>query len=227
MAKDEAQRELDMQSNRISGLGDPTTAGDATKTDNTTTPAAPAASAAAGSSLKAAPADHVHQGVHSLHADASANVYGDVRLVSGSGITLSQSGQDITVAASGAATNKIALADAAQRSVTGTTEEIVAEYNVRFSDAAVGNIQVRLSGIVKCAAGNGTFKVYTGATSVGSLTGGTARATITTTNTSFEKQTNLGSAFTNPSGSVLVQVTAVNDTASTKSTIRGFAISIG
>jgi hypothetical protein len=227
MANDEAQRQLDMSNLRILNLGDPTTANDATKTDNTTTPGAPAASAAAGSSLKAAPADHVHQGVHSVHADANANVYGDVRLVSGSGITLSQSGQDITVAASGAATNKISWVDDTQRSVTGTTEQIVSEYNVSFSDAASGNIQVRFSGIVKCAAGNGTYKVYTGATTPGSLTGGTARATITTTNTSFEKQTNLGSAFTNPTGQVLVQITAVNDTASTKSTIRGFSVSIG
>lgn len=227
MANDEAQRQLDMSNLRILNLGDPTTANDATKTDNTTSPGAPAAAAAAGSSLKAAPADHVHQGVHSVHADANANVYGDVRLVSGSGITLSQSGQDITVAASGAATNKISWVDDTQRSVTGTSEQIVSEYNVSFSDAAAGNIQVRLSGIVKCAAGTGTYKVYTGATSPGSTTGGTARATITTTNTSFEKQTNLGSAFTNPTGQVLVQITAVNDTASTKSTIRGFSVSIG
>ena len=60
MAKDVAQRELDQANNRISNLGTPTTAGDATKTDNTTVPRPNAGTGAAGSSFLAAPIDHVH-----------------------------------------------------------------------------------------------------------------------------------------------------------------------
>jgi hypothetical protein len=42
-------------------------------------------------------------GVTSVHADSSSNLTGAVRLVSGSNVTLTQSGQDIMVAASGGA----------------------------------------------------------------------------------------------------------------------------
>jgi hypothetical protein len=60
MSKDVAQRELDQAGFRISNLGTPTAAGDATKTDNTAVPLANAGTGAPGSSLLAAPADHVH-----------------------------------------------------------------------------------------------------------------------------------------------------------------------
>lgn len=227
MAQDEAQRILSMENNRITNLGTPTAANDATKTDNTTAPADPAATASAGSSFLASPANHVHQGVHSVRSDSAAQIYGDVRLVSGTGIALSQSGQDITVAASGASVNKITQAEDRQVSVTGTTEEIVAEFNLNFDDAPGANIQVRLSAIVKVAAGTGTYRVRTGATTPGSTAGSTIRSTVTSTSTSFEKQTNLGSSFANPAGQQIVQVTAVNDTAATKSTIRGYSVTIG
>jgi hypothetical protein len=227
-AIDELQRQLSAESFRISNLGTPTTALDATYTDNTTAPSNPAAAASAGASLVASPADHVHQAVHSLHADAAANLYGDVQLVSGSGITLSQAGNAITVAASGGSVNKITLGSDQQTSVVGTTEFIVAEYNINFDDAgAVGNIQARLSAIVKISAATGTFKLYTGATAPGATTGGTLRATCTTTSTTFEKQTNLGAAFTNPGGQQLVQITAVASAGGNKATIRGFQLAIG
>jgi hypothetical protein len=229
-AIDEAQRQLEMSNFRISGLGDPTTANDATKTDNSTGPANPAAAASAGTSLKAAPADHVHQGVHSLHADGNANIYGDARLVSGSGITLTQSGQDITVATSGGLTNKITWASDCQLANTGNTETLAQEWVINFDDASTGgavNIQVRISAAVKAAAGTGTFNVRVGATNLGSTTGSTIRAVVTTTNTAFETKTNLGAAFTNPGGAVIVQLTINNDTAATKSTLRGASYSIG
>jgi len=47
------------------------------------------------------PATPIH--VDSIHADASPNLVGDVQLVSGTNVTLSQVGQAITVAASGGA----------------------------------------------------------------------------------------------------------------------------
>ena len=60
MSKDIAQRELDQAGFRISNLGAPTAADDATKTDNTTVPHANAGTGSPGVSLLAAPADHVH-----------------------------------------------------------------------------------------------------------------------------------------------------------------------
>jgi hypothetical protein len=60
MSKDVAQRELDQANFKISNLGTPTAAGDATKTDNTTVPLANAGTGSPGSSLLAAPVDHVH-----------------------------------------------------------------------------------------------------------------------------------------------------------------------
>jgi hypothetical protein len=60
MAKDIAQRELDQGGFRISNLGAPTAAGDATRTDNITVPSANAGSGSPGASFLAAPADHVH-----------------------------------------------------------------------------------------------------------------------------------------------------------------------
>jgi hypothetical protein len=60
MAKDVAQRETDQSGFRISNLGDPNAAGDATKTDNATVPQANATVGFSGQSLLAAPADHVH-----------------------------------------------------------------------------------------------------------------------------------------------------------------------
>jgi hypothetical protein len=60
MAKDVAQRELDQAGQRISNLGTPTTAGDVTKTDNTTVPLPSSGLGHAGSSFLAAPIDHIH-----------------------------------------------------------------------------------------------------------------------------------------------------------------------
>lgn len=224
---DEAQRQLDMAALRISNLGTPTTANDATFTDNTTAPANPAAAASAGASFQAAPANHVHQGVHSVHSDAAANIYGDVRLVSGSGISLSQSGQDITVTASGGSVNKVTLGEDRQSYNIGTAEDILAEFNVNFDDAGGATIQARLSAIVKASAGTGSFRIYTGATAPGSTAGGTVRATVTTVSTAFEQQTNLGASFANPGGQRLVQITAANSGGGNRNTMRGLQIALG
>jgi hypothetical protein len=60
MARDVAQRELDQAGLRILNIGNPTSAGDATKTDNTTVPLPASGTGAAGRSFLAAPIDHVH-----------------------------------------------------------------------------------------------------------------------------------------------------------------------
>lgn len=46
-------------------------------------------------------ADHVHKGVRSVKSDSNAQLFGDVQLVSGTNITLSQAGNAITINSSG------------------------------------------------------------------------------------------------------------------------------
>lgn len=63
MAKDVALRELDQAGFKISNLGTPSAAGDATKTDNAFVPKPSSGAGAPGTSFLAAPADHVHPAV--------------------------------------------------------------------------------------------------------------------------------------------------------------------
>lgn len=44
-------------------------------------------------------ADHVHQGVHKFTVDSGTDTFGDINLISGANVTLSKSGQNITIAA--------------------------------------------------------------------------------------------------------------------------------
>ena len=60
MARDVAQRELDQAGFRIANLGDPQAPNDATRTDNQSVPRQSAGVGSPGTSLLAAPADHVH-----------------------------------------------------------------------------------------------------------------------------------------------------------------------
>jgi hypothetical protein len=226
-AADVLQRLLDAGANRIANVGTPTTANDATFTDNSTAPSNPAGAAVAGASFLAAPANHVHQAVHSIHADANAQIFGDIQLVSGSGIALSQVGNVVTVATGAGATNKVTWGDDSKKYSSTNTEDLLAEYAVSFDDAGVGNIQARITGIISVGAGTGTYRMYTGATTPGSTTGGTIRATISTASVTEVLQQNLGSAFANPTGVVLVQITGQNSTTATKSNIRGMVFSIG
>ena len=66
----------------------------------------------AGTSTSLARADHVHQGVHSLAASGQSDLYGDITLSAGGNVTLTQSGQQISIAAStgGASGNRISTA---------------------------------------------------------------------------------------------------------------------
>lgn len=56
---------------------------------------------APGSATGASRADHVHRGVHSLAVTGNSPLYGDAILIAGTGVQLSQVGQNITIAASG------------------------------------------------------------------------------------------------------------------------------
>jgi hypothetical protein len=77
MAKDIAQRDLDQAGHRISNLGDPTILGDATKVDTVSLPKVAAGSGAPGTSLLAAPADHVHPVGPGTAQGASAITFND------------------------------------------------------------------------------------------------------------------------------------------------------
>lgn len=64
----------------------------------TTSPSDIGSSASIGSSTEAAKADHVHRGVLSVAKNGSSSLYGAVTLSGGTNITLTQSGQDISIA---------------------------------------------------------------------------------------------------------------------------------
>lgn len=157
MAKDVAQRDLDQSNFRISNLGTPTDAGDATKTDNATVPLANTGAGSPGSSLLAAPADHVHPASPGGGGSSYAVTLSDPS-------EQSQSGPDETVIAqfpvdfTGAPANLIptfaALVDVGAGSAT---------FNVRLSgtpDVADGAI---LATITKAASGAFELKAAIGA----------------------------------------------------------------
>ena len=155
MAKDIAQRELDQAGFRISNLGNPTTAGDATKTDNQTVPKANSGSGSAGTSLLAAAADHVHP-------------------AGGDG---GEGGGD------GGSCALLDLCDPSCQSVAGKTEEVVAEFHVDFAGLKAPQMLVAFSAIAKAAGGTATLNVRLGGT-VG-LPDGNVIATASTNGGTF------------------------------------------
>ena len=67
------------------------------------TPQAVGSVASAGVGTDASRDDHVHEGLHSISKSGDPQILGDAELVAGTGITLTQSGQQISIAASGGA----------------------------------------------------------------------------------------------------------------------------
>ena len=64
-------------------------------------PADVAGTAAVGVATDVARSDHAHRGVHSVSKNGSSQLFGDVTLSAGSNVTITQAGQDISIAASG------------------------------------------------------------------------------------------------------------------------------
>jgi hypothetical protein len=144
------------------------------------------------------------------------------------GTSLLASPADHSHPAASGTLNKVGLDYAGAGYSVGIGEEILREWLVNFDDATATQIKVFLSGIVKVsAAGTATYNVRVGATAPGATTGSTVHATFTSTSTTEEMKEILGSAFANPTGQKLVQVTADNDTAAVKSYIRGIQVTIG
>lgn len=182
MARDVAQREVDQAGFRIINLGDPKDRGDATKTDNTSVPKPDAGTGSPGTSLQAAPADHVHP------------------------------------ASEGGAASLISLDDLGQQSVTGTTEELVSESLVDFSDLPTPKIGISMAALVKVSAGTARFRLQFGGTP--GRPDGQAVLGFSTTSTEFE----VGGAGTqgvpNPSRVTLVKIVAATDRTDTTTHIR-------
>lgn len=68
---------------------------------SSTTPEEVASTGSAGVSTDVSRADHAHKGLHSIAKNGSAQLFGDVTLTAGSNVTLTQTGQDITIASTG------------------------------------------------------------------------------------------------------------------------------
>lgn len=62
-----------------------------------------AGTSAIGISASAAPGDHVHRGVQSVNVPGNGNLYGNVYILSGTGTTVTQSGNSVLISASGGA----------------------------------------------------------------------------------------------------------------------------
>lgn len=78
-----------------------------------------------GTSTNYAREDHVHQGVHSLAVSGNGGLTGDVVLAAGSGVTLSQSGSQITIAAGGGGWTTGIVTKVSLPYTIGSTEQIV------------------------------------------------------------------------------------------------------
>lgn len=76
-------------------------------------------SSAQGSGTTSARADHAHQGVHSISKSGASLLYGDVTLSPGSNVTLTQVGQDISIASTGAGITSIGTIDSQTKSANG------------------------------------------------------------------------------------------------------------
>lgn len=68
---------------------------------SSTAPADIASSAVTGTGTTTARADHVHRGVFSVHKNGSAQLFGEITLSQGTNITITQSGNDLSIAATG------------------------------------------------------------------------------------------------------------------------------
>ena len=104
----------------------------------TAAPASVGSANSEGASTSLARADHVHQGVHSLAASGQPQLTGDVALAAGANVTLTQAGQDITIAASGGAAGNRAT-DFASNSVAISSSSDTSLLSVTITKSQAGS----------------------------------------------------------------------------------------
>jgi hypothetical protein len=210
-SRDLQQRDLDAGGFEVLRIADPTTPNSATKVG--TAIAAVGAANAPGTSFKAAAEDHIHAGVAAV--------------LPGDGIAVSPpdpQGRVTVSRAPGATDVVIATLDTeAEKSVTGTAEQVLAEWNFDFDDLAGPNITPTLSGLVSAdSETTGTFNLRIGGT-VGAADGD-VRATISAASVAEQQQTNTDAAFPKPGGQTLVKITGLDSIAGLSARIRGIAV---
>ncbi len=209
-SRDLQQRDFDAGGFEVLRIADPTTPNSATKVGTAIAAVGPAN--APGTSFKAAAEDHVHAGVAAI--------------LPGDGIAVSPPDVQgrVTVARTpGGSDAVIATLDTeAEKSVTGTAEQVLAEWNFDFDDLAGANIVPTLSGLV-CADSEttGTFNLRIGGT-IGAVDGD-VRATLSTTSVPDEQKTNTGAAFPKPAGQTLVKITGLDSITGLSARIRGIS----
>lgn len=107
-----------------------------------TGPADIASAAAAGTSLVFSHRDHAHRGVVSVNKSGGATLYGAVTLSAGANVTLTQSGQDVAIAA--------AAGSLEVKEIDGTPDvsgvSIIQVTNGKLTDNGGGNVTLDLSG---------------------------------------------------------------------------------
>ena len=104
MSRDVAQRDLDQSGFRISNLGAPQAAGDATATDNKSLPLPDSASGSPGASLLAAPADHVHPAAPGSQAMVQIESEGEQETTGPNEVIITERFVDLSVLLSGQVT---------------------------------------------------------------------------------------------------------------------------
>jgi hypothetical protein len=118
--------------------------------------------------------------VTSIHADSESNIIGDVQLVSGNGITLSQMGQEITIDSTGSPSipdplilpGNLSMNENSLISVNGGT---TATFGYDWELSINGNADSNYSGIVHNASGDkttaqNTIEIYQGGYDIGNST---------------------------------------------------------
>jgi hypothetical protein len=207
-SRDVQQRDLDAAGFEVLRIADPTTPNSATKVGTAIAAVGPAN--APGTSFKAAAEDHVHAGVAAiLPGDGIAVSLPDVQ----GRVTVSRTpgGADAVIAT---------LDTEAEKSATGTAEQVLAEWNFDFDDLAGANILPTLSGLVSAdSETSGTFNLRIGGT-IGTPDGD-VRATISAAAVAEQQQTDTGAAFPKPAGQTLVKVTGLGSIAGLSARIRG------
>lgn len=100
----------------------------------------------AGIALSSSHSDHVHKGLHSVAKSGSAQIFGDATLTAGTNITLTQAGQDISIAVSGGG-GGVSLGTNAGTDVSGSAGIVGVSANaIRDDHTHRGVVSVNKSG---------------------------------------------------------------------------------